>query len=252
MKIAASDISSDECPGRPSRKGDNIQRTFDYTRLHLFTLDMQADGSLKADILYKRYAKELTASVGFYTAYQNGDSASLEYRYHDVLQTSQGNPCKQSFSIMSDDYLARMVGFGVYSSGFMKNTQRTALLDIMAVTIQAKSLPHLPFTIDHLRIVERIKGDCRAKRLAWDWQGSQPKGFEEIPWSPTTGPFAYFIIMLCGKELGRSYCSEFPLTDSDFQGNQQDGAGVSFQVDGVLFGSGTVSSAIVRVSMMDV
>ena len=97
--------------------------------------------------------------------------------------------------------------------------------------------------IEDVRVVERVSGDRREKRVAWKWSGKREQWPEGMPWSGALGPFERFVVEIGGARRGEVWCLEFPLREGDFEGVGDGGVvgdGVEVVVTGVLWGGGEV------------
>ncbi len=155
------------------------------------------------------------------------------------------------------------------------NRQKQQLLTLKHIcilpTTNAVSHPIDRYEITDLRLINRSPHPDTAAdtqtRLVWSYHPLAPSRSpatagtsdpSDLPWSRTTGPFAYFVIMLNGEFAGRTCACAFPLRRGDFVGvgggEKGEGEGeveVEVCVEGVMFGFGfgdgdRVRSAVVR------
>lgn len=219
--------------------GSRSPRGTDY-RLCLFKLNMLADGSLAATIRFKGLEASMDVASGFYMGYNIPDSENISY-----IHAGASSPCpnqvqdtKIMLSFPTVD--SRLVEFGVYGRGLIQDPKPLALCQILNLSIAPTSQAELPWNIYGMRVTERGTSPDHKTRLMWKWSGSGDSNPECLPWSKTTGPFSYFDVIVGGKELGRAYCTEFPIHREDFDGCK--GEAVQVVIRGRLFGGREVAS----------
>ena len=209
-------------------------------RLCLFKLNMSTDGSLAATIKFKRLEANTDIASGFYMGYSIPDSEILFYIHGETIDTPPNQVQDKTIIVSLPTTDSRLVEFGVYCQGSIEDPEPLALCQILNLTIKQKSQRESSWFINGVRVMERgIHPNCD-KRVAWNWSGSGDTDLACLPWSKTTGPFSYFDVMLGGEELGRAYCTEFPVRGEDFDGCEA--GGLEVVIRGYLFGGGEVAS----------
>ena len=215
-------------------------------RLCLFKLNMPADGSLAATIIFKCLGVSTDVESGFYMGYNNSDSERLGYIHAGIASPRQNKVQDKTIMLSFPTAKSRLVEFGVYCLDLIEDPKPLALCQILSLVIKPRNQVDSSWTIDDVRVLER--GNCSNpdKRLAWKWSGSDKSNPACLPWSKTTGPFSYFDVTVDRKELGRAYCTEFPIHREDFDGCND--KGVEVVIRGRLFGGSGVASLPIQLS----
>ena len=212
----------------------------DYVRLALFKLDMICDGSLHAIINFT--APEISGAKGFYFAYENSKSKTTQHQYHEIQPTQLGYA---AIVLQAADADSRLVECGVYCQAFSTIQPLDPVLTISSLCI--KPIQHINFEFDIVNVQTKReeRGGIAETWIAWEWQGSANNWPKVLPWSSTTGPFAYFSVEIDGKEVGRAHCLQFPLRKEDLEEGEGDEVAVS--IGGYVFGN---SSAVRSTSLL--
>lgn len=250
-------------------------------RLRLYNLSMPTKPSLVAHITYQRPRVSRSTNTGFYLAYHSLETEPpLSYTYHPLKSTSaHSDALTQAIPIPNLPHRAhRLVELGTYISSPNTPDTEPHPAPLHLLTIQHISILPAPTTrkpsdhrITDLRITTRGADPYTQKRLVWHFQSTSATAQDGLPYSSTTGPFAYFLVSVDGRRIGRAYACEFALRREDFGGveaeagsceegdggEQGEGEGegeleVEVNVEGVLFGAGRVVGPGMRVRMEDV
>ena len=221
-----------------------------HSRLCLFKLNMLADGSLSATIRFKCLTANMDVASGFYMAYNVLKTEKLCYIYEEMSSPRPNRVQNKSIILSFPTAESRLVEFGVYGLSLIKDPKPLALYQILNLTIKPRSQTESSWTIDGVRVTERGDPPTLVKRLAWKWSGSDDPDLTCLPWSKTTGPFSYFSVMVRGNELGKAYCTEFPLHSEDFA--ECEGEGVELVIRGRLFGGSDIASLPLQLSRDDI
>ena len=225
------------------------QETTHY-RLCLFKFNMPADGSLAATIRFKCLQTSMDVASGVYMGYNIPDSEKLSYIHEEISSPLSDQSQDKTMIVSFPTADSRLVEFGVYCLGTIEDRKPLALCQISSLTIKPRNQADSFWSIDSVRVTERASSPDRDKRLAWKWSGSHDPDQAWLPWSETTGPFSYFDVMLGGKEIGRAYCTEFPIQSEDLDGCE--GEEVEVIVRGHLFGGSEIASLPVQLSRDEV
>lgn len=234
----------------PVKRQDSHPLETTHHRLCLFKLNMLADGSLAATIRFKCFESSMDVVSGVYMGYDIPDSDKLSYIHVELSSPLPDQLQDRSIMISFPTADSRLVEFGVYCLGPIEDPKPLALCQISNLTIKPRNHANSSWRIDSVRVTERASSPDRDKRLAWKWSGSHNPDPAWLPWSKTTGPFSYFDIMVGGKELGRAYCTEFPIYREDFDGCE--GEEVEVVIRGRLFGGGEIASLPMQLSRDEV
>lgn len=221
-----------------------------HYRLCLFKLNMLADGSLAATIRFKCFQASMDVALGFYMGYHIPDSGQLCY-INVEMSSSRPNQVQDKTIVLSFPTAdSRLVEFGLYGLGLIEEPKPLAVCQISSLTIKTRNLAEPTCAIDGVRVMERGRSPHHDKRLTWKWSSSDASNPACLPRSKTTGPFSYFDVIIGGKELGRAYCTEFPIHSKDFDG--YNGEGVEVIIRGRLFGGSDIASLPTQLSRDEV
>ena len=221
-----------------------------HHRVCLFNFNMLADGSLAATIRFKCLETSMDVASGFYMGYNIPDSEKLSYIHVEMSSPLLDQFHDETIMVSFPTADSRLVEFGVYCLGPIKDPKPLALCQISSLTIKPRNQANSFWSVDSVRVTERASSPDCDKRLAWKWSGSHDSDQAGLPWSETTGPFSHFDVMLGGKELGRAYCTEFPIQSEDMDGCE--GEEVEVIIRGHLFGGGEIASLPVQLSRDEV
>ena len=221
--------------GRPK-----ISPPAEASRLCLLKLNMPADGTLEG-IITAGEPTSLQANWGFYTVFTRPPSQGLDYNYWSYGKFGRlGNI---SIALKSEHAHSRLVELGFYCKGLhSNNVGPLELCQILNITIRPRDPVPLVWNIIDIQVAEPANASTTQKRLTWAWRGMRDSKPFGLPWSKTTGPFSHFVVVCGSKELGRAYCNEFPLQQSDFEDCEWEGEDVEVVINGVFFGGGKTSS----------
>jgi len=239
---------------------------------------MPTQSSLVAHITYQRTRVSRSTKTGLYLAYHSPETEPpLSYTYHPTKYPSAyTDAITQAIPIPNLPHRNhRLVELGTYIS--FPNTPNTEPppRPLHLMTIQHISILPTPATrkpsdhrITDLRITTRGADPYTQKRLVWHFHSSTGTTAQDgLPYSSTTGPFAYFVVSVDGRRVGRAYACEFALRREDFgrveaeAGSCEEGDGGEkgegeveevVSVEGVLFGGGRVLGPGMRIRMGDV
>ena len=215
------------------------------SRLCLLKLNMPADGTLESLIMAGE-PTSLQPDWGFYTIFTHPPAQSLVYNHCSYAKIARLG--RMSFALDSEHAHSRLVELGVYCDVFHSdNVEPQEMCQILSITIRPRDPVPLVWNITDVQATETANASGVQKRLTWKWHGmrdSQPFG---LPFSKTTGPFSHFIVFCRGRELGRAYCNEFPLQQSDIESCEWEGEDVEVIIEGTFFGGGKASSGPVLI-----
>lgn len=211
-----------------------------YSRLCLFKLNILGDMSLAATIRFKCFGQNKDLASGFYMGYKSSQSEELCYT-HEEVSSPRPNLAEEKTTMLSFPTAeARLVEFGAYCLALITDPKPVALYQILNITIKPTSQVKSSWTINSVRVMVRGDSPDYDERLAWKWDGSDDSKLTGLPWSKTTGPFSHFDVLVDGKELGRAYCTEFPIHSEDF--DECKGEGWEVVIRGRLFGGSEIAS----------
>lgn len=230
--------------GNRETNADYAEKTpvCDYLRLALFKLNMTCNGSLHAVIDFT--SPEISGAKGFYFTYEESDSKAIRYQYHEIQSTQLGHAV---IVLQAACASSRLVECGVYCQAFSTARSSDPLLTISSLCI--KPIQHVDFEFDIVNVQTKRQesGAVAETWITWEWQGSGKKWPKDLPWSSTTGPFAYFSVGIDGRDVGRAHCLQFPLRKEDLEENEGDE--VVLTIRGYAFGdSNAVRSKSASVS----
>ncbi len=220
-------------------------------RLCLFKLSMPANAPLEALLHLSKPRVQESAEVGLFAAYKVAGKQTLEYRYSEIPHHMPRDSHRMSLDYQGDG--TRLVEFGVYCGRLVEVFQPLHLLRIekLAISPSQRSLGR-DFAIYDIHVMQRGKGPNAERRLAWRWQGADDQWPKWMPWSKTTGPFSYFTISMQGREVGKTYCLEFPIHTKDLEGSEATNEDIEIRISGLLFGGEEIMSLPVMIPMSDV
>ena len=219
-----------------------------HSRLCLFKLNMLTDRSLAATIKFKSLGANMDIASGFYIGYDIPDTDELCFVYVEMSPFHPSQVLEKMIPLPFPTADSRLVEFGVYvyNPGWIEDPKPLALYQILNIAIKPKDQVESSWTIDGVGVIERGSPLNHDKRLAWKWSGSDCLDPAFLPWSKTTGPFSYFGVIVGGEELGRAYCTEFPIHGGDFDGCK--GEGVDVVIRGRTFGGSEIASLPLQLS----
>ena len=218
-----------------------------FVRLRLFKLNMPAVDTLEAVLQFKKLIASQSVKIGFFAAYKLSGKQDLTYRYAEIPQSTSISSHRMSLDYQGDE--SRLVEFGVYcekSSGISQSLQLLRI-ERLAISPTYRPLGH-KFGISSVYTIRRGQGLDAEKRLTWQWRGSTNKWPDWLPWGKTTGPFSYFKIFVEGKEVGQSYCMEFPIRAEDIESSEATGESIEVRICGVLFSGEEIHSLPVMIA----
>lgn len=240
MKIIGMEAKTAPSESRPRKRSS----------LCLFRLNMLADGSLAATIRFKCLGASVDMALGFYMGYKSPNSAEICSIHVEISSLCANQVQDKTIIVSFPEANSRLVECGVYGLGLINGPKPLALCQILNITIKPRCQAELSWDINSLRVTERGNSSDHHKRLAWRWSGLKDPDLTSPPWSKTTGPFSYFGVMIGGNELGRAYCTEFPIYSEDFAGCKDEK--VEVIVRGRLFGGGEITSLPLQLSRDEV
>ena len=216
----------------------DLKRT--NSRLCLFNLNILGDRSLAATIRFKRLGPNKDVESGFYMGYKTSKAEELCYTHVEASSPRLNLTEEKTIMLSFPTHEARLVEFGVYCLGLIAYPKPMALCQVLNITIKPSNQAKWSWTINNVRVMERGKSPDHDKRLAWKLNGPDDSNLTGLPWSKTTGPFSHFHVLVDGKELGRAYCTEFPIHNEDF--DECKGEEVEVVIRGRLFGGSEIAS----------
>lgn len=221
------------------RKDDTSPGSFDHAtsllRLCLFKLNMATNGTLEARLRFSKPHLAGSAKVGLFAAYTVTGEQDLVYRYSEIPRNISCDSHRMSLDYQGNGI--RLVEFGVFCERLVDVFQPLELLRIERLVISPNHRPlGRDFTIYDIHVIQRGKGPDTETRLAWRWQGADDRWPKWLPWSKTTGPFSHFTISVQRREVGKSYCLEFPVRAEDIEASEATDERVEVQISGALFG----------------
>lgn len=208
--------------------------------LPLYKLDMPANESLRLTSMVRPSLQSNTIEVCFYVQTDKGMktwSLPNDYEYDRGFYSFQ-----EPIGISASG--ARIKELGVLVRGRLcLQLLAIPLLEILSICIAPIKSPQdmSSYTIDGLYIEPRQQS---AIIMGWNFHGPDGTRIIEggIPYSSTTGPFAYFRVHVNGFALGRVYALEFVLPE-DFP--QEEGKErYSLEVEGFGFDGGLLAKNI--------
>jgi len=184
-----------------------------YRSLNLFNLKMR--GSLDASVTFRK----AETPEGAYLALE------FEGTGEEIELPSQA--CEQNtVSIALEMGMAELTGIRIRVDNLPHDIRRhghVPLLDILETTIKKKGIEVGKASISNIRLLSRNKHNIR---LAWAYKCVAQKAqttrdqMKErasdrggLPYSKTTGPFAFFEVHIGGLITGRAYALQFALTE---------------------------------------
>ncbi|MCJ1377188.1 hypothetical protein MMC17_000280 [Xylographa soralifera] len=214
-------------------------------RLRLYKVAMPIVNALSLSICYSRTKESESIEVGVYATFHTSMVSDVQYQYYALpYSTSKMVTVRRTISFANED--STLVEVGFYCKGNIEESAplqilrafRLAIMPVAVLHARSTKIRTNKFTIDSIQLVDRGAAPNEQKRLTWKWHGKKNRWPKSIPWSKTTGPFSHFTVCADGRQLGRSYCLEFPLTDEELNGMIQDNGTnkISFKVRGWGFG----------------
>jgi len=215
---------------------------------HLYNLDMFANGSLGVDIEFScPIASVINWSGNFQLSYSNGKRQRQDFHLEnrslkcDVI--SIDSRTNERDTVSAND---RLVGLGVQFRIDAEDLHNVplSLINIYNIRIRPNCVyDRSVLGIQDVRIRERGEGDTHHHRLSWSCKDvdANHAQFRGLPYSRTTGPFAYFTINLWdgdgeeSKYTGRAYACEFKLPQHVVERMQDDYESSLVSVTGVTF-----------------
>ncbi|KAL8819486.1 MAG: hypothetical protein Q9191_007727 [Dirinaria sp. TL-2023a] len=237
IRIKSIENNSSSKQGRTNTDNIDDSSMRDHLRLALFKLDMICNGSLHAIIEFNDL--ETSTAKGFYFAYEELRSRKMQHQYHEIQSTELGHAAITLQAAGDAD--SRLVECGVYCQAFPTARSFDPLLRISSLCI--KPIQHIDpkFEVVNVQTKREERDGVAETWITWEWQDSVkkwPRSLSNVlPWSSTTGPFAYFSVEIDGKEVGRAHCLQFPLRKEDLE--EGEGEEVVVGIGGYVFGSGT-------------
>ena len=221
-----------------SHSGSAFERPL---HLRLFKLSMPMSIPLTARIWHTRELESKYAEVGVYVVFQSLSTKDVHHVYHNLQYISNREGMTEAWiDLVEQDQGNHLVEIGVYYRGKLDSPKPLELLAVSRLSILPTTVVKvagLDFEIVDLRIIERGEAPYAHRRLVWDIRGSEEQWPESIPWSNITGPFSHFNVLANGRELGQSYCKEFPLREEDFETTAGVGGEVVINIQGTCFGN---------------
>ena len=221
-----------------------------HSRLCLFKLNMLGNRPLAATFRFKCLGPNRNVASGFYMGYNISKSDELCYIHVEIASPRPNQVQEKTIKLSFPSANSRLLEIGVYGSSMMEDPKPLALYEILNLTVKPRSPVESSWTINHVRVTERGSPPYQDKRLAWKWNGSDDRDLTCLPWSETTGPFSCFGVMVGGTELGRAYCTEFPIHSKDFGDCM--GEVVEVVIRGHLFGGSEIASVPLQLSKDEV
>ena len=216
--------------------------------LCLFKLNMPGDGSLRANAHFA--CSSVSGTIGFYSAYQGPNRARLEFSYHAVLPgnlVASESPSwldssnTASICLQAPASKYQLVEFGVFGQGYALDKASQVVMMVKSIGIAPSVELDHNFHIVNISVLQQNKNTDVEMQLTWQWEGSEDRWPEGLPWSKTTGPFSHFAIFIDGEDAGTAHSLKFPLREEDFERSEEKRVVVS--IDGHLFGGGTIASS---------
>ena len=243
ISVRIKPIGNDSARKQGSSDADSVEKllTSDYLRLALLKLDMAGDGSLHAVIGFN--SSKTPGSKGFYFAYKELNSTTIQHQYHEIPAGQTGNAM---IVLQAAAVESRVIEYGVYCQALSRTQSTDPVLTISSLCI--KPIQHIGFEFDigNVQITQRERGAVAETWLTWEWQGSAAGWPETMPWSSTTGPFSSFHIIIDGKEVGKAHCLQFPLRKEDLE--EAEGEEVTVTIIGQVFGDRSFRSTSTVIS----
>ena len=239
MKDASAGSSTTTIPASPKIKQQD--QWLSRKPLYMLSMDTKKLWVIKASCSRTRAGRSM--EMGIYVAYQGTGTSSkdeINYEYYSVAYDAQAKSSFAALTFVSGQEQGQLRELGVYCKRGWEALRPVLLMELkMLCVVPESAKPDVSnFTVRGLKIVEYGDAPHTQKCFAWTWQGSRDGWPDMIPWSETTGPFAYFQISINGKFLGRAYSTEFPMVGDDTADDHQDRNGrLVVRVQGYFFGS---------------
>ena len=221
-----------------------------HSRLCLFKLNMLGDKPLAATIRFRCLGPNRNVASGFYMGYNISKSDELCYIDVEIASRPPNQVQEKTIKLSFPSANSRLVEIGVYGSSLMQDLKPLALCEILNLTIKPRSPVQSSWTINNVRVTERGSPPYHDRRLAWKCSGPDDRDLRCLPWSKLTGPFSCFSVMVGGTELGRAYCTEFPIHRKDFGDCM--GEVVEVVIRGRLFGGSEIAGLPLQLSKEEV
>lgn len=225
--------------------------TSQICRLRLFKLDMVADGSLNANVLWLRKREGRSVRAGFYLAFKPRQGNDLTYQ-HVKTEFSQQSQTS-SFKVEAGfDLSARLVEFGVYCETAVETSNPLPLINVQEIRILKASHAKPKCSINNIRQIRTGATPYQHTRIAWEWHQFSADSLDTgVPHSDATWPFSHFVVWANEVKLGESFASEFVMQDGDWRSLGEDTGDMDVVVEGMLFGGGSVLSTQTRMLRED-
>ena len=231
-----------------SKSDETLVPKEEPSHLCLFKLNMPGDGSLHAKAHFA--CSSISGTIGFYSAYQGPNRARLEFNYHAVLPGSL--PAAESRGLLDSSNTAsirlqgaasdyQLVEFGVFCKGYSFDIASQVVMMVKSIGIAPFVELDDNFHIVNLSLPQQKENPDAEMQLTWQWEGSEERWPEGLPWSKTTGPFSHFAVLIDGEDVGTAHSLKFPLRGEDFGRSEEKRVMVS--IEGYLFGGGTIASS---------
>ncbi|KAI9815696.1 MAG: hypothetical protein M1827_002092 [Pycnora praestabilis] len=222
-------------------------------RLPLFKLSMLADGTLIANITYRRDIRSQTCSVGYYFLYASDADGQHETTYQDIILergslNEYDNACVVG-QVTTPNFL--LIELGLYYKDDNDNplveSDVLPLLHLTKILIKPHDASYGTYFISNVRLKDLNLDFRNPHRLTWDYTSTPNSSSKSTatPISKTTGPFAEFRISINGLYVGSAHSLEFVLYPRYLRDRADAGGGdVAFgaEVVGVMFDGERVSS----------
>ncbi|KAM3422612.1 hypothetical protein BST61_g101 [Cercospora zeina] len=159
------------------------------------------------------------------------DSKGQRYSRHESLVVANGSLARLEWTLdisaVEDSRAAQEVNPVFLESLFIchdsdqsslpPSREKSDILEIFSITVMAKSARERKCEISDIRLEKRGAGKSRHSRLVWTLDSNSEQKYDDgvMPYSPLTGPCAYFEVYVHGEALGRAYALEFVLPSTE-------------------------------------
>ncbi|KAI5367981.1 Putative glycoside hydrolase, family 85, cytosolic endo-beta-N-acetylglucosaminidase [Septoria linicola] len=210
-----------DCPSRCSILMSQVCEDHPHKhQLQLTKLKLSTAKPLRLSMTYRLPVIDLGVmwlQIGFVD--QQGRSGFAQHRLSEV-----GSVAEMEWNLVEPVFdqhelnVKRAISWvdGIYifhdcESGNRNSPSGAALLEIYEITILPQSAARPNCEILDIVLEKRGTGRAEHNRLVWELDVIPEEDEARLPYSPITGPCAYFTIQIDGRDVGRAYATEFVL-----------------------------------------
>lgn len=198
-----------------SHPNGKLFRTSDATgTFTLFDLDMDDLRGMDLSITYskKETPEDMKISFGTMTDRWRLDIPS-KARVRETVTAALDNIGKNALGLRG----YRLLGLQVHVEGNLHNTRSgdvTEVMEILEICIKKRDDKAPDCAMSNLRVESRTANGNAHTRLCWDLESSDTRSERSgIPYSPVTGPVAYFVVCVAGLPAARAYTLAYVLSE---------------------------------------